>query len=490
MGNKLKNAGLIGLGMVAGIAVSLQYSALAQKMAGSPLPLEKLAEFSDVFGTIKSDYVEPVADEKLLTEAMSGMVSALDPHSAYLDKKAFKELREGTEGKFVGLGIEVVMEDGYVKVVTPIEDTPAARAGIQPGDLITRIDGQPIKGLSIDDAIKKMRGEPQTKITLTIARKTEEKPIAMTLTRELIKQRSVKAKVVEPGYAWLRISQFQEPTVEDMAEKLRNLYAQNPVMKGLVLDLRNDPGGVLPGAIGVSAAFLPANVTVVSTNGQVEDSKRSYFARREFYASRSGSDPLLNLPAAIKTVPMVVLINAGTASASEIVAGALQDYQRATILGTQSFGKGSVQTVHQITDETGIKITTARYYTPLGRAIQAKGILPDLRVEETADGDGFNALRSREADLLKHLSNDREAEPETAKLDDLEEEKRLIAMAKKSKPVEYGSKDDFQLAQAINHLKGLPVKVSSGETASNADAPAKKSGEKSAPPKKKSATQK
>lgn len=490
MGNKLKNVGLIGLGMVAGVAVSIQYSALAQKMAGSPLPLDKLAEFSEVFGTIKSDYVEPVEDEKLLTEAMTGMVSALDPHSAYLDKKAFKELREGTEGKFVGLGIEVVMEDGYVKVVTPIEDTPAARAGIQPGDLITRIDGLPIKGLSIDDAIKKMRGEPHTKITLTIARKTEEKPIAMTLTRELIKQRSVKAKVVEPGYAWLRISQFQEPTVEDMAEKLKSLYAQNPAMKGLVLDLRNDPGGVLPGAIGVSAAFLPANVTVVSTNGQVEDSKRSYFARREFYASRTVGDPLANLPAAIKTVPMVVLINAGSASASEIVAGALQDYQRATILGTQSFGKGSVQTVHQITDETGIKITTARYYTPFGRAIQAKGILPDLRVEETAEGDGFNALRTREADLLKHLSNDREVEPETAKLDDLEEEKRLIALAKKSKPVEYGSKDDFQLAQAINHLKGLPVKTAAGDTASMVDAPAKKMVEKPAVHKKKSATQK
>lgn len=490
MGNKLKNLGLIGLGMVAGVAVSLQYSALAQKMVGSPLPLDKLAEFSEVFGTIKSDYVEPVDDEKLLTEAMTGMVSGLDPHSAYLDKKAFKELRETTEGKFVGLGIEVVMEDGYVKVITPIEDTPAARGGILPGDVITRIDGQPIKGLSIDDAIKKMRGEPHTKITLTIARKTEEKPIALTLMREVIKARSVKAKVVEPGYAWLRISQFQERTVEDMAEKLRNLYTQNPALKGLVLDLRNDPGGVLPGAIGVSAAFLPADVTVVSTDGQVEESKRSYFARSEFYASRSASDPLTNLPAAVKSVPMVVLINAGTASASEIVAGALQDYRRATILGTQSFGKGSVQTVHQITNETGIKITTARYYTPLGRAIQAKGILPDLRVEETAEGDGFNALRTREADLLKHLSNDREVEPEAAKHDDLEEEKRLIALAKKAKPVEYGSNDDFQLAQALNHLKGLPVKVASGVAPSHAESPAKKAADKPATPKKKAATQK
>jgi len=465
MGSKLKNFGLISFGVVAGVAASLQYSALAQKMAGSPLPLEKLSEFSEVFGMIKSDYVEPVDDEKLLTEAMNGMVNSLDPHSAYLDKKAFKELREGTEGKFVGLGVEVGMEDGYVKIVSPIEDSPAYRAGIQPGDLITRIDGVPIKGLSIDDAVKKMRGEPNSKISLTIARKTEDKPIVVTLTRELIKQHSVKGKVIEPGYAWLRISQFQEPTVEDMVKKINALYAQDPALKGLVLDLRNDPGGVLPGAVGVSAAFLPKEVAVVSTNGQVEDSKRTYFAKREFYANGTGaSDPLAKLPAAIKTVPMVVLINTGTASASEIVAGALQDYRRAIVLGTQSFGKGSVQTVHQISADTGIKITTARYYTPLGRAIQAKGITPDLHVEETADGDGFNALRSREADLVKHLSNDKEAEAEKTLVDELEEEKRLAALAKKSKALEYGSKEDFQLAQALNHLKGLPVKLVATKT--------------------------
>lgn len=465
MGSKLKSLGLISFGAVVGVAASLQYSALAQKMQLVPLPLEKLSEFSEVFGMIKSDYVEPVEDDKLLTEAINGMVSSLDPHSAYLDKKSFKELREGTEGKFVGLGIEVTMEDGYVKVVSPVEDSPASRAGILPSDLITRIDGAPIKGLSIDDAVKKMRGEPNTKITLTIARKTEDKPISITLTRALIKQHSVKGKVIEPGYAWLRISQFQEPTLDDMVKKINALYAQDPALKGLVLDLRNDPGGVLPGAIGVSAAFLPKDVAVVSTNGQVEDSRRTYFAKREFYLGRVGGDPLLKLPAAVKTVPMVVLINTGSASASEIVAGALQDYRRATILGTQSYGKGSVQTVHQITDDTGIKLTTARYYTPLGRAIQAKGIQPDLRVEETANGDGFNALRSREADLQKHLSNDKEAESDAAMVDELEEEKRLIELAKKSVPVDFGSKDDFQLMQALNHLKGLPVKVTPIKTA-------------------------
>ncbi len=469
MGSKLKHMGLIGLGMVAGVAVSLQFTAVAQKNATTaPIPVEELRQLADVFGLIKTDYVEPVEDSKLLTEAISGMVASLDPHSAYLDKKAYKELREGTQGKFVGLGIEVGMEDGYVKIISPIEDSPAYRAGLKPGDLITRLDSHPVKGLSLEEAVKKMRGEPNTKITLTISRKGEDKPIIATITRELIKQQSVKAKVVEPGYAWVRISQFQDPTVDDMVKKVTAMYTQDPNIKGLVLDLRNDPGGVLQGAIGVSAAFLPKDVAVVSTSGQLPDSKAVYYARREYYAGRSLSDPLSKLPEAIKNVPMVVLINTGSASASEIVAGALQDYKRATILGTQSFGKGSVQSIKQISADTAVKLTTARYYTPNGRAIQAKGIKPDLYVEETADGDGFNSLRSREVDLQKHLSNDKEKEASRAKVDEAEEEKRLLEIAKKSKPLEYGSKDDFQLAQALNHLKGLPVKTTEPKEARDA----------------------
>ncbi|WMW80992.1 S41 family peptidase [Undibacterium cyanobacteriorum] len=463
MGSKLKSISLIGFGMVAGAAISLQLSALAQKDSARSLPLEKLGEFSEIFGLIKSDYVEPVDDEKLLTDAISGMVSSLDPHSSYLDKDALKELRESTEGKFVGLGIEVGTEDGYVKVISPIEDSPAFRAGIQAGDLITRIDSVPVKGLSIDDAVKRLRGAPNTKITLTIARKTEDKPVVVTLVRELIKQHSVKAKLIEPGYAWIRISQFQEPTVEEMVKRIQALYAQDPQLKGLVLDLRNDPGGVLPGAIGVSAAFLPKDVPIVSTNGQVADAKQVYYAKPEFYRTEELQDPLLKLPAAAKKIPMVVLINGGSASASEIVAGALQDYQRATIMGTRSFGKGSVQTVHQITENTGVKITTARYYTPNGRAIQAKGITPDLQVEETESGDSFNSLRTREVDLEKHLKNDKDAEKEAERaqdrVDELEEEQRLAGLAKKYKPFEYGSKADFQLRQALNYLKGLPLQV-------------------------------
>lgn len=463
MGTKLKNIGLIGLGMVAGaIGMGTQLDAMAQKSAGNPLPLEELRQLADVFGLIKSDYVEPVDDKKLLTEAISGMVSSLDPHSAYLDKKAFKELREGTQGKFVGLGIEVGMEDGYVKVISPIEDSPAYRAGIKAGDLITRLDSTPVKGLTLDEAVKKMRGEPNTKITLTIARKDEDKPIIITITRQEIRVQSVKSKIVEPGYAWLRIAQFQEPTVDDMAKKIAALYAQDPNLKGLVLDLRNDPGGVLPGAIGVSAAFLPKDVVVTSTNGQLPDSKASFYARREFYATRAVGDPLAKLPDAIKKIPMVVLVNSGSASASEIVAGALQDYKRATIMGTQTFGKGSVQTIRQLSADTAVKLTTARYYTPSGRSIQAKGIVPDLMVDETAEGDGLNGLRLREADLQKHLINDKDKDAETARppVDELEEEQRIAALEKKRKPLEFGSKDDFQLAQALNHLKGLPVTLS------------------------------
>lgn len=463
MRSKLKNFSLVLAGIIAGIALSMQFSAMAQKNASGPLPLEELRQLADVFGLIKTDYVEPVEDKKLLTEAISGMVSSLDPHSAYLDKKALKELKEGTLGKFVGLGIEVGMEDGYVKVISPIEDTPAYRAGLKPGDLITRLDSTPVKGMTLDEAVKRMRGEPNTKITLTIARKEENKPLIITITREVIQVKSVKAKFIEPGYVWLRVAQFQEPTVADLVKKVNELYAEDPKIKGLVLDLRNDPGGLLPGAIGVSAAFLPKDVVVVSTNGQLPESKATFYSRREFYAPRNGGDPLAKLPEAIKTVPMVVLVNAGSASASEIVAGALQDHKRATVLGTQTFGKGSVQTIRQLSADTAVKLTTARYYTPNGQAIQAKGIKPDLLVEENPDGDGLNALRLREADLQKHLTNDKDKKAEEelkAKRDEAEQELRALELEKKRKRLEYGSQDDFQLMQALNHLKGLPVKTS------------------------------
>ncbi len=464
----VKNFGLIGVGMVAGFAASLQFSAMAQKSeTAAPLPLDELRQLVDVYGLIKSDYVEPVQDKKLLSQAISGMVASLDPHSVYLDKKAYREMRESMQGRFVGLGIEVAMEDGYVKIVSPIEDSPAFRAGIKPGDLITRIDSTPIKGLTLDEAIKKMRGEPKSKVVLTIARKGEDKPWIVPLVREEIRVQSVKAKIVEPGYAWLRISQFQEQTLEDMSKKINALYAQDPRIKGLVLDLRNDPGGLLPGAVGVSAAFLPPDKEIVSTVGQLKSSNEKLYGRRDFYASRGGADPLARLPAALKTVPVVVLVNGGSASASEIVAGALQDYKRAIVMGSQTFGKGSVQTLRQLSEDTAVKLTTARYFTPNGRSIQAKGIVPDLLVDETADGDGLNALRVRESDLEKHLSDGSGKPVDPAiksRRDQMEEEQRALAAAKSRKPLEFGGADDFQLAQALNHLKGLPVKLSKVET--------------------------
>ena len=490
MAMKVKSIGLVGVGMVAGVALSLQFSALAEKAtASAPLPLSELRQLADVYGLIKTDYVEPVEDKKLLSEAISGMVASLDPHSVYLDKKAYREMKESMQGRFVGLGIEVASEDGYVKIITPIEDSPAFRAGIKAGDLITRIDNTPIKGLSLDEAIKKMRGEPKSKVVLTIARKGDDKPWIVPLVREEIRVQSVKAKMVEPGYAWLRISQFQELTLDEMAKKLNALYAQDPKLQGLVLDLRNDPGGLLPGAIGVSAAFLPPDKEIVSTVGQMAESNQSFLAKREFYATR-GTDPLAKLPAIFKTVPMVVLVNTGSASASEIVAGALQDYKRAIIMGSQTFGKGSVQTLRQLSPDTAVKLTTARYYTPEGRSIQAKGIVPDLPVEETADGDGLNALRVREADLQKHLSNGSVTEDAKARRDEFEEEQRAAALARSRKPLEFGGKDDFQLAQAINHFKGLPVKLAKADSKAGdslpipAD-PAAKPAEIHAPPVKK-----
>ncbi|MGZ8338916.1 MAG: S41 family peptidase [Telluria sp.] len=411
MGSTLKNSGLVGLGVIAGVAVSMQFSALAQRPVDPGMPLEELRQLADVYGLIKSDYVEAVGDKKLLTEAISGMVASLDPHSAYLDKKAFRELREGTEGKFVGLGIEIAeSEEGYIRIVSPIEDSPAYRAGIKAGDLITRINSATIQGLAIDEAIKKMRGEPNTKVTLTILRKDAPQPLTFTIARQEIVQKSVKAKIIEPGYAWLRVSQFQEPTVDDMAAKIAALYKEDPNIKGLVLDLRNDPGGLLQGAIGVSAAFLPKDAEIVSTNGQLPDSKQSFYGRPEFYTLQGDGDALARLPAAIKNVPMVVLVNTGSASASEIVAGALQDHKRATVVGTRSFGKGSVQTIIPLGAGNGaLRLTTARYYTPAGRSIQAKGIVPDIEsLQEVPEEVKARAEMRGESSLRGHLKADGE----------------------------------------------------------------------------------
>jgi len=466
MFSKWRQIGLIAVGIVVGVMISINYSAVAQR-SQTALPLEEMRAFTDVFEAIKRNYVEPVEDKKLFSEAINGMLTGLDPHSAYLDQDAFKELQVGTQGEFGGLGIEVGMEDGFVKVVAPIDDTPAARAGLKPGDLIIKLDETAVKGMSLNDAVKRMRGKPNSKITLTVVRKGEPAPFSVILVRAVIKIQSVKFKLIEPDFGYVRISQFQEHTGETLVKAIDGLYKQNQKpLKGLVLDLRNDPGGLLNGAVAVSAAFLPQNALVVYTDGRTDDAKMKLNASGEYYLrGRTRDDYIQKLPPEIKNVPMVVLVNGGSASASEIVAGALQDHKRATILGTQTFGKGSVQTIMPLGNNTAIKLTTARYYTPNGRSIQAKGITPDLVVE-----DPFNpsdqASRMREADLGRHLLNDREgnaqtppaAQPEGAQPS--ESNAQPLPPRPKPKPLAPGeivSPEDFQVQQALNHLKGEKV---------------------------------
>jgi carboxyl-terminal processing protease len=458
----LGKAGLVSIGLVAGISISLHFAAVAQKdILPTPLPIEELRAFSEVFGRIKSDYVEPVTDKKLINEAINGMLNGLDPHSAYLDAESFKELQEGTHGEFGGLGIEVGMEEGLVKVISPIEDSPAHRAGIKSGDLIVKLDDTLVKGLSLNDAVKRMRGKPGSKIVLTIIRKDEPKPLTITLVRAVIKVQSVKSKLADPGYGFIRITQFQERTGENLATALTGLIKQNDgPLKGLVLDLRNDPGGLLNGAVAVSAAFLAKDALVVYTEGRTDDAKMRLTASPENYLRGNGKDDYLkNLPDSVKSIPLVVLVNGGSASASEIVAGALQDHKRAVIMGTQTFGKGSVQTILPLGNNTAIKLTTARYYTPGGRSIQAKGIVPDILVEDPSSSGQGGGLHLREADLDKHLTNDKQPEERSDNSSKNSPAPRGNKGEEpaKSVPAEFGSKDDYQLNQALNLLKGMQI---------------------------------
>jgi len=459
MRNKFHQLGLIAIGALLGVLVSLNLSAVAQKDLAAPLPIEELRAFTEVFGRVKSDYVEPVEDKKLITEAINGMLTGLDPHSAYLDQEAFRELQVGTQGEFGGLGIEVGMEDGFVKVVAPIDDSPAARAGLKAGDLIVKLDDTSVKGMTLGDAVKRMRGKPDTQITLTIVRKGETKPIVVTITRAIIKIQSVKSTMLEPGYAYFRVTQFQEHTGEILARSIDRLFKQNGVpMKGIVLDLRNDPGGLLNGAVAVSAAFLPKGSLVVYTDGRTEDSKMRLSATPEHYLrGRLKQDYIGGLPEAVKTVPMVVLVNGGSASASEIVAGALQDHKRAVIMGQRTFGKGSVQTILPLGNNTAIKLTTARYYTPNGRSIQAKGIEPDIPLDDGSGGEA-SPLKLREAELTKHLTGgDDEKQSVVAKKYDFTPAPRPKDVDDKllrPEPGKVVSDHDYELNQALAFLKG------------------------------------
>ncbi|QLC73430.1 S41 family peptidase [Pseudomonas sp. LPB0260] len=401
--------------------------AAATASGKAPLPLEDLRTFAEVLDRIKAAYVEPISDKTLLENAIKGMLSNLDPHSAYLDIDAFRELQESTSGEFGGLGIEVGMEDGFVKVVSPIDDTPASRAGIQPGDLIIKIDGQPTKGLSMLEAVDKMRGEAGSKIQLTLVREGG-KPFDVELTRAVIKVRSVKSQLLEDGYGYLRITQFQVNSGDEVLKALNKLRKDNGnKLNGLVLDLRNNPGGVLQAAVEVSDHFLKKGL-IVYTEGRIANSELRF--------SADPADPS-------EGVPLVVLINGGSASASEIVAGALQDHKRGVLMGTGSFGKGSVQTVLPLNNDRALKLTTALYYTPNGRSIQAQGIVPDIEVARaklTREQDDGNF---KEADLQGHLGNGNGGADKPSK----------GQSARPTRPQD----DDYQLAQALNLLKGLNV---------------------------------
>ena len=359
------------------------------------LPLDEIRTFTEIFSKIKSDYVENIEDSTLLKNAIKGMLQGLDPHSAYLDKDAYKELQEGTSGEFGGLGIEVGYEDGFVKVISPIDDTPAKRAGIKAGDLIIRLDGKSVKGISLMEAVKMMRGKPGSEIELTILRGGEEKPFNVTIVRDIITVKNIKAETIESAFGYIRISNFQIHTVDDLSKALTKLESENNnMLKGLVLDLRNNPGGLLNAAVGVSDLFLDEGL-IVYTEGRVKGSKLKFNAKpSEMF----------------KDIPIIVLVNGGSASASEIVAGALQDHRRAIIMGERTFGKGSVQTILPMNDETALKLTTARYYTPSGRSIQASGIEPDMIVKnikfDVKQNNNMGNGLIKESDLTGHLDSE------------------------------------------------------------------------------------
>lgn len=434
MTKKTRPLTMVLLGTLLGASLTLGQGVWATRNGSNSLPLEQMRTFTDVFSRIKNDYVEEVSDEELLEYAIRGMLNGLDPHSSYLNAEEFNELRIGTTGEFGGLGIEVGMEDGFVKVVSPIDDTPAQKAGMQSGDLIIRLDDTPVKGLSLNDAVKLMRGKPGSVIQLTVIREGEDRPLTIDITRDIIKVTSVRNRMLDDDYGYLRISNFQTKTTADMLKAIRKMKKEaNGELSGLVLDLRNNPGGVLSGAVGVSDAFLNDGM-IVYTDGREEDSKLRYDATQGDILDGK---------------PLVVLVNGGSASASEIVAGAMQDHNRAIIMGTKTFGKGSVQTIQDLQTGGAVKLTTSRYFTPKGRSIQALGIEPDIinkpgtwrKPEE--EEEGYTPLT--ESNLSGHLTGaDEKSKEEQEAEEDSERAENLVF-------------DDFQLYEALNLLKGLSI---------------------------------
>jgi carboxyl-terminal processing protease len=428
MFQKLRTSTLFLSGILLGLSLAVGHSVYALKDS-EEIPFEDLQSFTEVFSRVKSDYVEPVDDKKLIEDAIRGMLNGLDPHSAFLNTNEFTDLKIGTTGQFGGLGIEVGMENGFVKVISPIDDTPASRAGIQASDLIIKLDDKSVKGMSLNDAVKIMRGKPNTDIAITIVREGESQPLVIVITREIIRVKSVKNKMLEPGFGYVRISNFQSRTTTDLLKAISDLQKQER-LKGMVLDLRNNPGGVLNGAVGVSDAFIDDGL-IVYTEGRLDDSSHRYVA--------TPGDSL-------NGAPLVVLINGGSASASEIVAGAIQDHKRGIIMGTKSFGKGSVQTIQELRNGSAVKLTTARYFTPKGRSIQAKGIEPDITQStlRLSDKDEKSGKSYSEKDLEGRLSNPN-GESESGSNEGDEDNAEKLAQT------------DFQLFEALNLLKGLHI---------------------------------
>ncbi|MBT4605804.1 MAG: S41 family peptidase, partial [Thiotrichales bacterium] len=450
MKTKARDILILLTGLVLGISLAVERTVLAEQQddAALPLPLEELRAFSQIYNEIKKKYVEEVDSKELLNNAIKGMVSRLDPHSAYLLPEAHDELQVSTKGEFGGLGIEVGMEDGFVKVISPIDDTPAQRAGMKAGDLIIRIDGTAVQGLTLNEAVKKMRGKVGTKIVLTVVRKGEDQALTIDIIRDVIRIRSVKSKMLEEGFGYIRISQFQVNTGENMQAMIDELIEEDndgKALNGMVLDLRNNPGGVLSAAVSVSDAFLTDGL-VVYTDGRGGDASVKF---------QADADDILD------GAPLVVLVNNGSASASEIVSGALQDHKRAVIMGSRTFGKGSVQTILPMRNGAALKLTTARYFTPSGRSIQAEGITPDIELTDLKiekKEDKAKKHRVSEKDLSGHLSNGNgekgekaddksaDSDSDTKESDtDQDKEEEKVNLAEK----------DFMLFQALNMLKGL-----------------------------------
>ena len=436
MSKQFTTALLLTVGILIGVSASITGSVFAIKEAPNGLPLNELRNLSDIFSRIKSDYVEDVEDKVLLENAIKGMLSGLDPHSTYLNADEYKELKIGTTGQFGGLGIQVGMEDGFIKVISPIDDTPAFRAGIESGDLIVRLDDKSVKGMSLNDAVKVMRGKPGSDIELTIVRKGEDKPLIITVTRDIIKVDSVKSRMLEPGYGYVRITNFQSKTPRDLLKAINSLKKEyNDELKGLVLDLRNNPGGVLNAAADVSDMFINKG-KLVYTEGRIENSMFEFNAK---------PGDVMN------GAPIVVLINGGSASASEIVAGALQDHHRAVVMGSKSFGKGSVQTIQELRSGGAVKITTARYFTPSGRSIQGEGIEPDVALDafKVTKAETNNISRLKESDLNKHITNpnktDEEIEKDNQSKEESDKDKKVLAT------------EDYPLHEALVLLKGLNI---------------------------------